>query len=46
MSAHNNNNWTDYLLCLASELAYFKNGERPIQEQMVVEKIQSLGGKL
>jgi len=46
MSAHNEKNWTDYLLCLASELAYYPSGERPIQEQMVVEKIQSLGGKL
>ena len=46
MSAHNNLNWDDFLLCIGMELAYYKNGERPIQEQMVVEKIQSLGGKL
>jgi hypothetical protein len=46
MSEHNNNNWTDYLLCIASELAYFKRGEHPINEQLIVEKIQSLGGRL
>ena len=46
MSNHNQLNWTDFLLCIASELAYFKRGERPIQEQMIAEKILSLGGKL
>jgi len=49
MSAHNEKNWTDYLLCLASELAYYPIGlmeEDPIKTQMIVEKIQSLGGKL
>ncbi len=46
MSEHNHLNWTDFLLCIASELAYFKRGERPIQEQMIAEKIESLGGKL
>tara|TARA_R100000458_G_scaffold17384_1_gene15051 strand:- start:108 stop:359 length:252 start_codon:yes stop_codon:yes gene_type:complete len=46
MSEHNQLNWTDFLLCIASELAYFKRGERPIQEQMIAEKIESLGGKL
>ena len=46
MSAHNNLNWTDFLLCIGMELAYFKNGERPIQEQMIAEKLESLGGKL
>ena len=45
MSAHSNLNWTDFLLCIGMELAYFKNGERPIQEQMIMEKIISLGGK-
>jgi hypothetical protein len=46
MSSHNQLNWTDFLLCIASELAYFERGERPIQEQMIAEKIISLGGKL
>jgi hypothetical protein len=46
MSEHNQLNWTDFLLCIASELAYYKRGERPIQEQMIAEKIISLGGEL
>ena len=46
MSAHNNLNWTDFLLCIGMELAFHKNGERPIQEQMIAEKIIKLGGKL
>ena len=46
MSAHNQLNLTDFLLCIGSELAYFERGERPIQEQMIAEKIISLGGKL
>ena len=46
MSEHNQLNWTDFLLCIASELAYYKRGERPIEEQMIAEKIISLGGKL
>ena len=45
MSEHNQLNWTDFLLCLASEMAYYKNGERPIQEQMVAEKIIELQEK-
>ena len=45
MSEHNQLNWTDFLLCLASEMAYFENGERPIQEQMVAEKIIKLQKK-
>ena len=45
MSEHNQLNWTDSLLCLASEMAYYKNGERPIQEQMVAEKIVELQEK-
>jgi hypothetical protein len=28
------------------ELAYFENGERPIQEQMIAEKLIELGGFL
>jgi len=46
MSEHNQLNWTDFLLCIASELAYYKRGEHPIEEQMIAEKIESLGGKL
>ena len=49
MSNHNNLNWTDFLLCIASELAYTKLGmmeEDPIKTQMICEKIESLGGKL
>ena len=44
MSEHNNLNWTDFLLCIGMELAYFENGERPIQEQMIAEKLIELGG--
>ena len=44
MSNHNNLNWSDFLLCIGMELAYHKNGERPIQEQMIAEKLESLGG--
>ena len=47
MSAHNNLNWTDFLLCIGMELAFHKNGERPIQEQMIAEKLLEInGGKL
>ena len=49
MSEHNNLNWTDFLLCIASELAYTQLGmmeEDPIKTQIIAEKIQSLGGKL
>ena len=49
MSEHNQLNWTDFLLCLASELAYTQLGlikEDPIKTQMIVEKIQKLGGEL
>lgn len=49
MSEHNVHNWTDFLLCLASELAYTQLGlmeEDPIRTQMLVEKIESLGGRL
>ena len=44
MSQHNQLNWTDFLLCIGMELAYFKNGERPIQEQMIAEKLIEIGG--
>jgi len=49
MSEHNQLNWTDFLLCIASELAYTQMGlieEDPIKTQMIAEKIQQLGGKL
>jgi len=47
MSNHNQLNWTDFLLCIGMELAYFKNGERPIQEQLIAEKIMKInGGKI
>ena len=47
MSEHNQLNWTDFLLCIGMELAYFENGERPIQEQMIAEKMIELnGGKI
>ena len=46
MSQHNQLNWSDFLLCIGMELAFHKNGERPIQEQIIAEKILSLGGKL
>ena len=44
MSAHNNLNWSDFLLCIGMELAFHKNGERPIQEQMIAEKLLKIGG--
>ncbi len=43
MSNHNNLNWSDFLLCIGMELAFHKNGERPIQEQMIAEKMMDLG---
>ena len=43
MSNHNNLNWSDFLLCIGMELAFYKNGERPIQEQMIAEKLMDLG---
>ena len=47
MSEHNQLNWTDFLLCIGMELAFYKNGERPIQEQMIAEKLLEInGGKL
>ena len=47
MSEHNQLNWTDFLLCIGMELAFHKNGERPIQEQMIAEKLLEInGGKL
>ncbi len=46
MSNRNSLNWTDFILCIGMALAFHKNGERPIQEQMIAEKLLSLGGKL
>ena len=46
MSSHNQLTWDDFLLCMGMELAYYKNGERPENEQLIEEKIISLGGKL
>ena len=43
MSPHNPLNWTDFLLCISMELAFFENGERPIQEQQIAEKFIELG---
>ena len=43
MSKHNQYNWSDFLLCIGIELAFHKNGERPIQEQMIAEKMMELG---
>ena len=42
MSEHNQLNWTDFLLCIGMELAYTKNGENPIREQLIAEKLMKL----
>jgi len=39
MSNHNNLNWTDFILSLSMEMAFTRNGENPIREQMVAEAI-------
>ena len=44
MSEHNQLNWTDFLLCIGMELAFTKNGENPIREQLIAEKIMKLNG--
>ena len=46
MSEHNHLNWTDFLLSIGMELAFTKNGQFPIREQQIAEKIIELGGKL
>ena len=46
MSSHNQLNWTDFLLCIGMELAFHKNGERPIQEQMIAEKLMKLNAEV
>ena len=44
MSKHNHLVWDDFLLCIGMELAYTKNGENPVNEQMIAEKIMELNG--
>ena len=39
-------NWTDFLLSIGMELAFTKNGENPVNEQLIANKIIELGGKL
>ena len=46
MSHHNHLVWDDFLLCICMELAFTKNGENPVNEQKIAEKILSLGGQL
>ena len=46
MSQHNQLNWSDFLLCIGMELAFHKNGERPIQEQMIAEKLMKLNAEV
>ena len=46
MSKHKQLVWDDFLLCIGMELAFTKNGENPINEQKIAEKILSLGGHL
>ena len=46
MSNHNQLNWSDFLLCIGMELAFHKNGERPIQEQMIAEKLMKLNAEV
>jgi len=43
MSKHNQLVWDDFLLCIGMELAFNKNGEHPIDEQKIAEKMMSLG---
>jgi len=44
MSEHNNLNWTDFLLCIGMEIAFTENGENPINEQLIAERIIKLNG--
>ena len=46
MSQHNQYNWSAFLLCIGMELAFHKNGERPIQEQMIAEKLMKLNAEV
>ena len=43
MSKHNQLVWDDFLLCIGMELGYYRNGERPINEQKIAEKMMELG---
>ena len=43
MSKHNQLVWDDFLLCIGMELAFTKNGEKPINEQIIAEKMMELG---
>ena len=43
MSKHNQLVWDDFLLCIGMELAYYRNGGRPINEQKIAEKMMELG---
>ena len=39
MSKHNQLVWDDFLLCIGMELAFTENGENPIDEQKIAEKM-------
>ena len=43
MSKHNQLVWDDFLLCIGMELAFTENGENPIDEQKIAEKMMELG---
>ena len=43
MSKHNQLVWDDFLLWIGMELAFTKNGEKPINEQKIAEKMMELG---
>ena len=42
MSKHNHLVWEDFLLCIGMELAFTENGENPINEQKIAEKMMEL----
>ena len=44
MSRHNHLVWDDFLLCIGMELAFTRNGENPINEQKIAEKIMEING--
>ena len=43
MSKHNQLVWDDFLLFICMEFALSENGENPIDEQKIAEKMMSLG---
>ena len=45
MSKHNQLVWDDFLLCIGMEIAFTKNGENPIDEQKIAEKMMELGDR-